>query len=74
MTGGWLCSLMHNYGVTFDDEGGVACVRAVVGYLAEYSFYAENGVMGGEGEREGIEDRAVVECVSDMDRDGVAVY
>ena len=65
---------MHNYGVTFCDVCGVARVRAVVGYLAEYAFDAENSVMGGQGERERIEDRAVVECVSDMDCDGVAVY
>ena len=65
---------MHNYGVTFGDVGGVARVRAVVGYLAEYAFYAENSVMGGQGERERIEDRAVVECITNMNRDGVAVY
>lgn len=74
MTGGWLCSLMHNYGVTFDDAGGVACVRAVVGYIVENSFDAENGVMGGEGEREGVEDRAGMKSVADVDRDGVAMY
>lgn len=64
---------MHNHGVTSGNERRVARSRAVVRYFLDDALDAENGIMGNEGEGEGIEDRACVECVSDMDRDGIAV-
>lgn len=65
---------MHNHGVAVSDAGGVARARAVVCYLAKNALDAPYGVMGGEGEREGVEDRAGMKCVADVDRDGVAMY
>lgn len=74
MTGGWLCSLMHNYGVTSGNKRRVARPRAVVRYFLDDALNAENGIMGNEGEGKGIEDRAVMKSVSDMHRDGIAMY
>lgn len=65
---------MHHYCVTSGNERCVARPRAVVRYFLDDALDAENSIMGNEGEGEGIEDRAVVECVSDMNRDGIAVY
>ena len=63
---------MHNHGVTSGNKRRVARSRAVVRYFLDDARNAENGIMGNEGEGEGIEDRAVMKCVSDMDRDRIA--
>lgn len=65
---------MHHYCVTSGNERCVARSRAGIRYFLDDALDAENSIMGNEGEGEGIEDRAVVECVSDMNRDGIAVY
>lgn len=65
---------MHYHGVTSGNKRRVARPRAVVRYFLDDALDAENSIMGNEGEGKGIEDRAVVECVSDMNCDGVAVY
>lgn len=65
--------MMHNHGVAVGNKRRVARARAVVGYFLDDALNAKNGVIGNEGEGEGIEDRACVKCVSDMDRDGIAM-
>lgn len=64
---------MHNHGVTAGNERRVARPRAVVRYFLDDALNAENGIMGNEGEGEGIEDRAGMKCVFDMNRDGIAM-
>lgn len=64
---------MHYHGVTSGNIRRVARARAVVRYFLDDALNAENGIMGNEGEGEGIEDRACMKCVSDMDRDGIAM-
>lgn len=64
---------MHNHGVTAGNERRVARSRAVVGYFLDDALNAENGIMGNEGEGEGIEDRAGMKCISDMNRNGIAM-
>ena len=63
---------MHNHGIASGNKRRVARARAVVCYFFDDALDAENGIMGNEGEGEGIEDRAVMKCVSDMDCDGIA--
>lgn len=64
---------MHNHGVTSGNERRVARARAVVRHFLDDALNAENGIMGNEGEGEGIEDRAGMKCVSDMNRDGITM-